>query len=137
MVVPAPEKPTCETCNGSGRASSVVLLHGAAGTVAAFLPCPDCAGGKEARRFVEKHDRTHEKTTPIPMRLTCPQCGQLHVDAGEFATKPHHTHSCQSCGPGFKNEERPINWKKGVLPHHIRVACVDCGITSGTNAPGT
>jgi len=57
---------------------------------------------------------------PVPMRLTCPECGALHIDEGEFATKPHHTHSCQKCGltwrpavvhtvgvrflPGFKNE---------------------------------
>jgi len=57
--------------------------------------------------------------TPIPIRLECPACGGLHIDEGEFATKPHHTHACQSCGavwrpavvttvgvrflPGFKN----------------------------------
>ena len=57
---------------------------------------------------------------PIPMRLPCPSCGELHIDVGEFATKPHHTHACQECGhvwrpavipttgvrflPGFKNE---------------------------------
>lgn len=56
---------------------------------------------------------------PVPMRLECPSCGELHIDEGEFATKPHHTHACQSCGavwrpaviatvgvrflPGFKN----------------------------------
>jgi len=71
---------------------------------------------------------------PIPMRLPCPgtverdglqvPCGVLHIDEGEFATKPHHTHSCQSCGltwrpavvptvgvrflPGFKNEMKPF-----------------------------
>ncbi|HVY79842.1 MAG TPA: DNA-directed RNA polymerase subunit alpha C-terminal domain-containing protein [Steroidobacteraceae bacterium] len=55
------------------------------------------------------------------MRLVCPRCGTLHIDEGEFATKPHHTHACQSCGevwrpaivatvgvrflPGFKNAE--------------------------------
>ena len=27
---------------------------------------------------------------PIPMRLTCPDCGELHLDEGVFATKPHH-----------------------------------------------
>lgn len=59
--------------------------------------------------------------TPIPMRLVCPRCGELHIDEGEFATKPHHTHACQGCGevwrpavvhtvgvrflPGFKNDE--------------------------------
>lgn len=63
------------------------------------------------------------KPEPVPMLLWCPECGARHVDVGEFATKPHHTHSCQSCGmtwrpaviptkgvqflPGFKNEEPP------------------------------
>lgn len=61
------------------------------------------------------------KPAPIPMRIPCPECKALHIDEGEFATKPHHTHSCQVCGltwrpavehavgvrflPGFKNEE--------------------------------
>lgn len=56
---------------------------------------------------------------PIPMLLWCPMCAARHIDDGEFATKPHHTHACQSCGavwrpavnatvgvqflPGFKN----------------------------------
>lgn len=61
---------------------------------------------------------------PIPMFLTCPMCSGRHIDEGEFATKPHHTHACQHCGltwrpaivptvgvqylPGFKNElEQP------------------------------
>jgi hypothetical protein len=46
-------------------------------------------------------------------------CGERHIDEGEFSTKKHHTHACQSCGmvwrpailntvgveflPGFKN----------------------------------
>lgn len=58
--------------------------------------------------------------TPIPMLLWCPSCGDRHIDVGEFATKVHHTHACQSCGmvwrpavgptvgvqflPGFKND---------------------------------
>lgn len=57
---------------------------------------------------------------PIPMFLTCPRCNAQHIDEGEFATKMHHTHSCQQCGltwrpavgptvgvqflPGFKND---------------------------------
>lgn len=63
-----------------------------------------------------------EKATampPIPMLLWCPECGERHLDVGDFATHPHHTHACQSCGmvwrpsvlhtvgvqwlPGFKN----------------------------------
>jgi hypothetical protein len=35
---------------------------------------------------------------PIPMRLNCPYCHQLHEDVDEYATKPHHTHACQHCG---------------------------------------
>lgn len=58
------------------------------------------------------------------MRLACEACGKLHIDEGEFLTKPHHTHSCQFCGltwrpavvhtigvqflPGFKNEQDPM-----------------------------
>jgi len=58
---------------------------------------------------------------PIPMRLRCPSCGDLHIDVGEFATKVHHTHACQKCGevwrpaivatvgvrflPGFQDKE--------------------------------
>jgi hypothetical protein len=57
---------------------------------------------------------------PIPMLIYCPECSERHLDEGEFATKPHHTHACQFCGcvwrpaivatcgvqflPGFKNE---------------------------------
>lgn len=55
----------------------------------------------------------------IPMVLHCPDCGTRHIDAGEFAAVPHHTHACQGCGlvwrpakvnthgvqflPGYKN----------------------------------
>lgn len=56
----------------------------------------------------------------IPLLITCPSCGERHIDNGIWATKPHHTHACQSCGmcwrptivntvgvqflPGFKND---------------------------------
>jgi len=56
---------------------------------------------------------------PIPMLLWCPECGERHIDEGDYATKSHHTHACQHCGhvwrpavvptcgvqflPGFKN----------------------------------
>ena len=37
-------------------------------------------------------------STPVPMLILCPACGERHVDVGEFATKLHHTHACQTCG---------------------------------------
>ena len=44
---------------------------------------------------------------PIPMFLTCPACTCRHIDEGEFATKIHHTHSCQECG---------LTWRPAVVP---------------------
>lgn len=83
---------------------------------------------------------------PVPMLLTCPMCTKRHIDEGEFATKGHHTHACQSCGhvwrpalvetvgvrflPGFKNPTKDLRWyrvtfkddqvidAKGVNPSH-------------------
>lgn len=55
-----------------------------------------------------------------PIRINCPECGELHVDEGVWLDKLHHTHACQKCGlawrpaliytvgvrflPGFKND---------------------------------
>jgi predicted RNA-binding Zn-ribbon protein involved in translation (DUF1610 family) len=73
-----------------------------------------------ARRARRDAAASSAQARPIPMRLNCPECGELHIDVGEFSTKVHHTHACQSCGavwrpavvptvgvrflPGFKNE---------------------------------
>lgn len=59
---------------------------------------------------------------PLEMLLTCPKCGERHIDKGRFISKPHHTHACQHCGmvwrpakiptigvqflPGFKDDDR-------------------------------
>ena len=44
---------------------------------------------------------------PIHLILTCPSCGERHVDEGEFASKIHHTHACQGCG---------MCWRPAVVP---------------------
>jgi rubredoxin len=44
---------------------------------------------------------------PIPMHIVCPICKARHIDEGEFATKVHHTHSCQKCG---------LTWRPAVVP---------------------
>jgi hypothetical protein len=95
----------------------------------------DFVRGPETRRLVkhlmellkeyrENHElRKKVDVIPVPMRLKCEVCGELHIDEGEHATKPHHTHSCQYCGctwrpaivhtvgvrflPGFKNSKGP------------------------------
>jgi len=33
----------------------------------------------------------------VPTVLFCPYCHHLHVDEGEWATRPHRTHECQHC----------------------------------------
>ena len=74
---------------------------------------------KKARALLTEVRERRVADVPIPMYLTCPKCNARHIDEGEFATKLHHTHSCQSCGltwrpavvttvgvaflPGFKN----------------------------------
>ena len=77
-------------------------------------PTADSSGsGQEPRA------RSQEPSVPVPMLLRCPSCNERHIDEGEFALKPHHTHACQICGevwrpaivatvgvhflPGFKN----------------------------------
>lgn len=57
----------------------------------------------------------------IPMILTCPSCGERHIDEEAFEKVAHHTHACQGCGliwrpakvnthgvwflPGYTNKE--------------------------------
>jgi hypothetical protein len=57
---------------------------------------------------------------PIPMLLTCPACGERHIDEGEFAKKPHHTHACQSCG---------VCWRPAVV-HTVGVQFLPASRTS-------
>jgi len=83
-------------------------------------PCEAC-GALYCECHPEAVEHRQASGTALPIRLPCPSCGALHIDEGEFATKPHHTHACQECGnvwrpavvptvgvrflPGFKNEE--------------------------------
>lgn len=87
-------------------------------------------GGGARMGAVSAFNRTLERLMvsnapdPVPMILHCPECMARHIDVGEFATKPHHTHACQCCGfvwrpavgptfgvqflPGFKNGSEVI-----------------------------
>jgi hypothetical protein len=69
--------------------------------------------GSRALQALEGH--TLPELVPQPMKqvIYCPltakcecgrprMCGARHVDKGDFATKPHHTHSCQECGGSFR-----------------------------------
>lgn len=50
-----------------------------------------------------------EAPSPVPLILYCPMCHAQHIDEGEFATKPHHTHACQA--PGC-----PMVWRPAIVP---------------------
>lgn len=39
---------------------------------------------------------------PIPMVMHCPRCHGRHIDANEWATKPHRTHLCEHCGAKWR-----------------------------------
>jgi hypothetical protein len=56
---------------------------------------------------VKAMDQILKTVGPIPMIIFCPACDTRHIDEGEFATKPHHTHACQSCG---------VVWRPAVVP---------------------
>jgi len=85
------------------------LLHTTNETLTERVRISDLRGdvALEAQRSLEKTldriternaDLNEELAAPIPMRLPCPTCGELHVDEGLWATRPHHTHACQHCG---------------------------------------
>ena len=100
------KRPTCDT-PGCGRP----IPRGGEGHPEI---CPVCLACLQLHGH-----RTDTPLDPVAIRLECPACGELHIDEGEFATKAHHTHACQSCGavwrpavvatvgvrflPGFKN----------------------------------
>ena len=76
-----------------------------------------------ANIIVEVQALKQQLQKPIDMLLWCPVCHERHYDEGEFATKAHSTHACQSCGfvwkpskhatrgvrflEGYKNGEAP------------------------------
>lgn len=62
---------------------------------------------REAYGACAEMARAAKATEPVPMLLWCPSCNARHIDEGEFATKPHHTHACQSCG---------MVWRPAVVP---------------------
>jgi hypothetical protein len=103
----APRAPTefveCATCHAKPGAPEL---------------CGSCLHNRSAIALLNR--QLGDKCAPIPMRLHCPLCHELHVDQGTFATKPHRDHVCQHCGhvwrpalvptvgvqflPGYKDE---------------------------------
>ena len=107
----------------AGRCWCGVGKEGTASWACEHVKCASDVGALVEARTTSKI-ASPPSPEPVPIRLHCPACGELHVDEGEFAHKPHHTHACQNdeCGmvwrpaivptvgvrflPGFKNEGR-------------------------------
>ncbi len=69
--------------------------------------CPKCPAGMIADTLDELRAAWNRRAAPpAPERkpLNCPECGKPHVDRGEWATKPHHTHLCEHCGHKWRVE---------------------------------
>ena len=41
--------------------------------------------------------------------LSCPHCGEKHIDELKFATEPHRKHQCNSCGRSFFDSGRSVS----------------------------
>lgn len=64
-------------------------------------------GSPKARGSDSEARNPNEAVAPIPMRIPCPSCHQLHIDKGRFETEPHETHACQHCGMVWKPARVP------------------------------
>lgn len=73
-----------------------------------------------------QHDGITRSTDPgamsveIPLHglLYCPRCHAQHVDEGEWAHRPHHTHLCASCGGRWRVEPYTFGVVAPVLTDH-------------------
>lgn len=64
-----------------------------------------------------RHEPKSDCRAPIPMLLWCPECGERHMDIGEFATRPHHTHACQDCGMVWRPAPRVRRFSSTSTAH--------------------
>lgn len=73
--------------------------------IAALVPLVPAQARGDVLRVIDEYvvsatgvSAAMAEPTPVALILSCPVCGKRHIDKGEFATKPHHTHACQTCG---------------------------------------
>lgn len=107
-----PLQPFCDGCGNviepdvchCGDGPDSYEHHAELGGNHAFVPAGctclfmDTSWADVAKRLRARLREERQSTGAVRMRLACESCGKLHVDQGEFATKPHHTHQCAYCG---------------------------------------
>lgn len=42
---------------------------------------------------------------PVSLMLSCPKCNEQHIDKGEWETRLHKTHLCESCFHEWRPQE--------------------------------
>lgn len=79
------------------------------------------------RRYVEESNPKGGLMEKGIVKLFCPWCGKRHVDEGEFAERPHHTHRCvdDAWGTGCKQEWRLAEYVFGSRPNEVERTAVD------------
>lgn len=81
--------PDCPNCFGDGRYDCIVW-----GT-SCICPCrPEWRVAKRVLMSIEDN--------PVPVTIYCPKCETMHLDDGEWATRPHKTHLCLECGQEWR-----------------------------------
>lgn len=55
------------------------------------------AGRREDHEYFDVARVLAELSRPVPVVLHCPKCKAQHLDEGEWATREHRKHQCQSC----------------------------------------
>lgn len=73
-------------------------------------PAPPLAPPQASVEAISSLAPTHEV-------LRCPSCTALHIDGGEWATRPHHRHQCQQC----KNEWDVGHLSYGIAPDSMAI----------------
>jgi len=76
------------------------LAEGSGGPAAEIVALARAEAASSITTYLHAVGDGWQPIEPIPMLLTCPaeECGAEHIDEGEWVTRPHKTHQCQSCG---------------------------------------
>jgi DNA-directed RNA polymerase subunit RPC12/RpoP len=57
----------------------------------------DCGNERQLQYAFRRLNNAVTRHKPMRTLLVCPKCNYRHMDLGEWATRPHHTHECQEC----------------------------------------
>lgn len=80
-------------------------------------------------------DRCTGEEKPMRMVLFCPECGVKHIDTGEWATKPHKTHLCLTCGFEWRPSLINTVGVESIFPKEPDNAVDDAGDAPGSKLP--